>query len=68
MGPMVVILPGVEVGTSFLFLIKFSLGMLKSIPSENLFLLRAFSCGLSLTPADLFLLTGGGSSGLVRAP
>ena len=39
---MVVILPGVEMGTSFLFPIKYSQGMLKSIASDNLVLLLAF--------------------------
>ena len=63
----VCILPGVEVGTSS-FPIKYSQGMLKSIASDNLVLLRAFSCGLSLSPADLFLLTGRGSSGELLAP
>ena len=54
---------GVEVGTHSFFPIKYSQGMLKSIASDNLVLLLVFSCGLSLSPVDLFLLTRGGTSG-----
>ena len=63
LGPLVILLPRVEVETSSFFPMKYSQGMLKSIASDNLVLLLAFSCGLSLSPAGLFLLTRGGSSG-----